>query len=278
MEQTSIRVVESKKGYDLEPIKKDPNFLKIQARTLTIKAEAEGLDLNDAFQLEYAGVLRGEAGGNLDWLEKFRLKITKPMNAYIKAINALFASVKDSYEETVGIIDGKIREKNRLDEKERERIAKDKADEAARLLAQREVKPISMLITEAGKIKIEEEKVEDQNISTITGASLPRPAAPLFREKQFNQEQSGVVILTGPVDASVKTEEPPKSISEVTGGMVQVKHRWTWRLTDFSKVPDEYKILDESKLTKLATNEKEEAEVPGIEFYREPIVSGKKLR
>ncbi len=52
---------------------------------------------------------------------------------------------------------------------------------------------------------------------------------------------------------------------------------WTWRVVDASKIPEEYtkRVIDVEKLNALAKEKKGDAigQVPGIEFYNDPIIA-----
>ena len=66
------------------------------------------------------------------------------------------------------------------------------------------------------------------------------------------------------VKAPVVMEKPKKTIGHVTSRKVT-----KWKVVDFSKVPDRYKMIDSVQLNGAARDEK--PEVPGVEFYEEEI-------
>lgn len=60
---------------------------------------------------------------------------------------------------------------------------------------------------------------------------------------------------------------------KVEGDPVHTRRILKWRLVDFSKVPDDYKSLDEVKVRKAGIATDGAIEIPGIEFYHEEIVA-----
>jgi len=52
---------------------------------------------------------------------------------------------------------------------------------------------------------------------------------------------------------------------------VSYSKKWKARVVDFSKVPDEYKIINQVKINQIATATKGKINIPGIEVYAEKI-------
>ena len=50
-----------------------------------------------------------------------------------------------------------------------------------------------------------------------------------------------------------------------------IRKMWTFRITNPALVPDQYKIIDESKLRKQAAATGNSIAVPGVEFYQKPV-------
>ena len=67
------------------------------------------------------------------------------------------------------------------------------------------------------------------------------------------------------VPVTIKKEEAPK-------GQI-AKDIWKAEVTDKSKVPEKYKVVDQTTLNAIARAEKENASVPGVKFYSEISVS-----
>jgi hypothetical protein len=52
-----------------------------------------------------------------------------------------------------------------------------------------------------------------------------------------------------------------------------ITKRWTFKVTDLSKVPREWLILDETRVRQEGVAKKGQVEIPGIEFFQEESVS-----
>ena len=82
--------------------------------------------------------------------------------------------------------------------------------------------------------------------------------------------------LKGELSESVNlvevTPEPAKHISTDMGsaGMVD---RWKWEVVDFSQIPDEYKMVDNSLLTAVARKHHDQKPIPGVRFFNEPYIA-----
>lgn len=69
---------------------------------------------------------------------------------------------------------------------------------------------------------------------------------------------------------------PPPVIIQSTIPQVQGKssrQNWKYRVTDLSKVPDEYKMLDDAKVGQVVRAMKEKTNIPGIQAYPETVQS-----
>jgi hypothetical protein len=232
--------------FSLEPIKQEPKMIQITSKATALLADAIKLEIKDDFTLEYAGLLRAEAKTHVKLAEDLRLKFTGPLNKHVKSINDLFAEAKEPYNEVINTLDDKIIVYDRKVKAEIARIQKEKDE------AERERLAELAKLTAANRI-IEEAKKE-AHVSTKTG--LPLPSAT-------------------PVEV---VEEMPKTLAEVSGGLGHIQMRWMFEVIDFKALPDEYKLVDEVKLSRLAIRDKEKATVPGVRFFPEEHVASKRLR
>jgi hypothetical protein len=68
---------------------------------------------------------------------------------------------------------------------------------------------------------------------------------------------------------------PPTEAPKVAGTIVKTVVKW--KTLDFSQVPDEYKVLDEKRLNKMASGMGMDAQgkVPGIEFYEDTQIGAR---
>jgi hypothetical protein len=67
-------------------------------------------------------------------------------------------------------------------------------------------------------------------------------------------------------------------VTGVLGSKTGIRKVWKYRISDFSKIPDEWLIPEEERLAKgklnaVAKRDQENAYVPGIEFYSEDTLS-----
>jgi len=56
---------------------------------------------------------------------------------------------------------------------------------------------------------------------------------------------------------------------------VTIRRVWTYEVTNFAKLPDEFKLPNSTKLSSLARSQQERAIVPGVRFFQESGVSAK---
>ncbi|GEM_PF-3447868 len=56
---------------------------------------------------------------------------------------------------------------------------------------------------------------------------------------------------------------------------VTIRRVWTYEVTDFVRLPDEYKLPNTTKLSSVARSQQERASVPGVRFFQESGVSAR---
>ena len=66
--------------------------------------------------------------------------------------------------------------------------------------------------------------------------------------------------------------EAPTAIKTNVGTAGQ-RDNWKYEVTDFSALPDEYKLADTAMLNSIAKRSHDQKQVPGVRFYNEPIIS-----
>jgi len=92
-----------------------------------------------------------------------------------------------------------------------------------------------------------------------------RQAAEL--EKAGDKEGAEMVLDEG-IDPTFNPPPPPIERAPKTEG-VKVRTIWKHRIIDASKVPDDFKIIDEKRLAQYARAMKSQAKVSGVQFYEE---------
>lgn len=64
----------------------------------------------------------------------------------------------------------------------------------------------------------------------------------------------------------------PKTVSTDVGATSQ-RDNWKWEVTDFSLVPDDYKMINSGTLTPVVKASKGKITIPGIRIFNEPIIT-----
>ena len=81
--------------------------------------------------------------------------------------------------------------------------------------------------------------------------------------------QRAATILAEPIEAPPIVL--PAAVPKVEG--VSTRTDWKFRVVDASKVPDEYKLVDEVKIGKVVRALRESTNIPGIEAYPVQVTS-----
>ena len=185
--------------------------------------------------------------------EAHRKRLVGPLNEHTKKINDVFHLVLDPVAEAERIVKRKIGDY----QLERRR----KAEEAARL-AELERRRL-----EAEALQRAEEAVR------AAQAASEAPTLPLFVERQ----EQAVATAGAAQEAAAKaaapilTPAPPAKTVQVGGAKATVKTRWTFKLTDFQKVPRAFLVLNETSVRKAL--DAGIREIPGLDIVEEPEVS-----
>lgn len=79
-------------------------------------------------------------------------------------------------------------------------------------------------------------------------------------------QESEDLRLAAPVLSAHKTEG------------VSYRTVWKWEVTDFDKVPDTFKKIDDKAISAIATAQKSRASVPGVRFFWEKVVASRGRR
>lgn len=67
----------------------------------------------------------------------------------------------------------------------------------------------------------------------------------------------------------------PMNVGASKRSGVSMRGVWRYKITDESKIPDEYWIIDEKRIGMLARNMKEQMDIPGVEAFEEKIAIAK---
>ena len=169
-------------------------------------------------------------------LDTQRKDIVKPLDDAKKKIQELFKTPLD----LLSAAETKIKSLMVGYVNEQERIAREKQAELQRLAdleAEKERKKIEARI-ERAKASGKDEKVE------------------ALEEQKENIEPVSVPVVA-------PTIETPKGMS--------FREQWTAEVVDFAKLPDEYKLPNQSALNKIAQATKGTISIPGVKLHSEKI-------
>lgn len=207
----------------------------IKKRERAIVKEANALAIKSAKdeELAYDGLQKIKKV--LKTIEIKRKEITQPLNASLKAANNLFKTLSSPFNEADTTVRQKImafREEEERKAREEEEQLRKKEEEARRQarLSQHEAK------------KSETEQDEEE-----------------WEESAEEWEKE-----------AEKVEEQRLSTRPMTSKETSTFRRWTWKIVDETKIPDEYWRLDSAAIN-TAVRDGERC-IPGIEIYQEEKV------
>lgn len=90
--------------------------------------------------------------------------------------------------------------------------------------------------------------------------------------EQAAQKQKELTGEIAEVEVVEVVTEAPKHISTEMGS-TGVREIWKWELTDFSLVPDDYKMINAGVLTPVVKASKGKIKIAGIRIYNDPILA-----
>ncbi len=120
----------------------------------------------------------------------------------------------------------------------------------------------------------EQEKLEAERAAKLA-AELKEKAEAEAMELAENLEANGqkaeaeLALEVGVAPVVV----PVRKAAKVAG--ISYRESWDFEIVDRDKVPDEFWIIDDSKLTKYARAMKEQAKVEGVRFFSKRVVAAR---
>ena len=211
------------------------NFLDV------VEMEAEGCAevtiSNDGEMHQVAELLRRIKTHAKDLNEK-RLEITRPIDESKARIMAMFRPIEDKLKNAENIIKrGILSWEAKIAEENRrqQEIANRAAKEA-------EERARAALVVKA---------------ETAIAEGKPELAVAYVEKAE--------AVIVAPVNVAVERRASGISIPKI----------WKFRITDSSLIPDEFWILDETKIGKVVKAMKETTKIPGVEAFEEATVSAK---
>lgn len=188
-----------------------------------------------------------------------RLAITKPLRDHVSMLNQAANQQIERAERAVKLADNLLLPYMREQKRKR--------DEAE---------------AEARRQREEEERLRREEQEALERAQ--RAAEETKSAKELKDAEAAAMQARAKLnELGTRTRDvvvPPKSVTGDHGSKTQLREVWKYRVTDISKVPEEYLVDPEDRVKKAALNaiakrDKDMASVPGIEFYAEETLSSR---
>jgi len=208
-------------------------------QALVLADSAQAVVVTTAEHYCQAGEIRKRLRSVESQLEAKRKELTGPILAIKKSIDDFFNKPKEKLTAAIKRID-----RGMLDfQIEMKRKA---AEEEARLWR-------------AAKIA---EEAERKRLTELAAKAVAenKPLAAAVAAKQAEEVQAPVVHVIVP---TVKIEG------------VSTRQVWKFKVVDFAKLPDEYKLANEAELGRIARTFHDSEPVPGVAFFAESILAGR---
>jgi hypothetical protein len=214
-------------------------------------------------QFTRAGELLKAVKGALKQIEDQRVAITKPINESLRAVNAQAKTAAAPFETAEREIKARMVEYSN----EQERIRREEQRKVEAAAAAERARLVRLQAEAEAKARAEQERLR-REFEEAAAAGRAAEAAKLAARADRVEEKSAakieaLQIQEAQVVAPVIQREPPK----VAG--VATREVWKFRVTDPALVPDQYKVIDESRIRKVVQALKADANIPGVEVYSE---------
>lgn len=213
--------------------------------------------------------------GMLKDLEARRVAITGPINQSLKLINEGFKRPKEILEdalrfyETPMLAFKKEEERRRQEAEAAAQKERDRLEAEARAAAKAEEDRLNAARAEA--LEAEARAKELAEGDDPFEAAMAEEEAQALREK----EAAALRAAQDAVRASTKIEVPaPVFVPKTTAAGTSFRKNWKWRVVDAALIPRQYLVPDEQAIGLVARTDKENANIPGIEFYPEEKIGG----
>ena len=205
-------------------------------------------------------------------LETQRTSIVKPINDGVKRINDLFKEGTDRLKffhdmlEKPMVAYQRDQERKRREAEEAARKEKERLEREARERAEAEQKRLE-------DIRKEQERLE------VEAAQASNPFASFAAEKRLQEsreaEAATVESVKDNLREAARVEVPMTYVPKATAAGTSVRHNWKCRIVNVSLIPREMMQPNEMLLGQIARTQKENASVPGCEFYDDIAIGGR---
>jgi hypothetical protein len=230
----------------LQPIEEDTAALRTEGEGVLSKANL--LAVVDQETLLSANGMGSDVAAMLKSIEKRRKFFVEPLNAHVKSVNALFASLSEPLKRADQILRHKILEWRAAEQK--------KIDDARRA-------------AEAAA-REEQRKAEEkaQAAATAKAAGENRKAAQLGRSAMHAQAKAESVAAGA---AALAVVSVPKSMD--AGGLEKNKTStvWKFQVVDPQLVPREYLVVSDAHVREAVRSGARE--IPGVRIYQEEQIA-----
>jgi hypothetical protein len=197
-------------------------------------------------------------------LENQRTSIVKPINDGVKRINDLFKAgtsrlqfIHDTIEKPMKVYYRAQEEKRRVAEeaarKEQERIEREKREAAAA-----EQKRLEDIRKEKERLEQESQQASNPFAAFATSKKL---------EEATQAEAETVDAITTTLREAATVQVPVDYVAKPFAAGTSVRHNWKCRIVNAALIPRELMQPNETLLGQIARTQKENASVPGCEFY-----------
>ena len=157
--------------------------------------------------------------------------------------------------------------KQKMDAAKKEVLDQEKAADAPLVEAEGIIKPRIAAwnaeqerIRQAEEARLREEARKQEEERRLQEAILA---------EQHGQKEEAEAIMETPVQ--VAPVVVPKSVPKVAG--VNMTKQWKFRITDATKIPRQYLVVDEQKIGAVVRALKDQASIPGVEIFSVDSVS-----
>lgn len=206
-----------------------------------------------------AGVTEAQA-----WPDRALATVIYDDDTYAKAC-ALLLGIKDLRKKIADTFDPHVKRAHEA----HKALVKEKADAEAPLAeAERTLKAtIGEYDREQERLRIERQRVLDEEARRLAEAQTLEQAVALEAAGETVEAEA---VLAAPI-APVPLAPVAKAVPKVAG--VSVRKVFAFRIVDPSKVPDSFKVIDESKIRGVVRSLGLAANIPGVQVYEDTQVA-----
>jgi len=202
--------------------------------------KSKELKINSQESYEVAADALKQIKNRFKEIDTQRKKITSPLDAAKKEAMELFKKPLDQLSEAESILKRSMINYTT----EQERIAREETERLKRLA---------------------EKQAEEERKKLEARIERAESNGKIEKAEELKEKKESIIPINVPIVAP--------SIAKPSG--VSYRDKWTAKVVDFSKLTDEYKLPNQSMLDKMAQASKGNAQIPGVEFICEKILSSR---